>query len=66
MNDYLYRIKIKDITNVSGGFCFITPEDNQEIEDIITVTESFYNQYSPKSGGYLLMYREGVCKYSES
>lgn len=62
----VYAIKIKSITNVDGGFATITPEDDQEITDPITVTAAFVEKYSPKSGGYYVMCVNGVGLYSGS
>lgn len=59
-------IKIKSITNIDGGFAVITPDDEQEITDPITVTAAFVEKYKPQPGGYYVMCVNGVGLYSDS
>lgn len=61
-----YAIKIKSITNIDGGFAVITPDDEQEITDPITVTAAFVEKFSPQPGGYYIMCVNGVGLYSDN
>lgn len=58
-------IKIKSVSEVDGGFATITPEENQDISDSITVTASFIEKYTPQPGGFFIMCEGGVALYSE-
>jgi len=61
-----YAIKIKSITNIDGGFAVITPDDEQEITDPITVTAAFVEKFNPQPGGYYIMCVNGVGLYSDN
>jgi len=61
-----YAIKIKSISDVDGGFAVITPDNEQEITDPITVTAAFVEKYNPQPGGYYVMCVNGVGLYSDS
>lgn len=61
-----YAIKIKSLTNVDGGFAVITPDDEQEITDPITVTAAFVEKFNPQPGGYYIMCVNGVGLYSDN
>lgn len=59
-----YAIIIKSISDVDGGFAVITPDNEQEITDPITVTAAFVEKYNPQPGGYYVMCVNGVGLYS--
>lgn len=61
----VFALRIKSISKVDGGFATITPDDDQPITDIITVTESFIEKYKPQAGGYYIMCEGGAGLYSE-
>ena len=61
-----YAIKIKSLTNIDGGFAVITPDDEQEISDPITVTAAFVEKFNPQPGGYYIMCVNGVGLYSDN
>ncbi|WP_142478416.1 hypothetical protein [Klebsiella oxytoca] len=61
-----YAIKIKSLTNIDGGFAVITPDDEQEITDPITVTAAFVEKFNPQPGGYYIMCVNGVGLYSDN
>lgn len=61
-----YVIRIKSITADDGGFAVITPDDEQEITNPITVTAAFVEKYNPQPGGYYVMCEGGVGLYSGS
>ncbi|HGK4179553.1 TPA: hypothetical protein ACJ2PQ_003695 [Klebsiella pneumoniae] len=60
----VFAIKIKSITAVDGGFATITPEDGQEVTDLISVTEEFVEKHNPQAGGYYIMCEDGMGLYS--
>ena len=59
-----YAIRIKAVTDIDGGFAVITPDDEQEITDPITVTAAFIEKYNPQPGGYYIMCVNGVGLYA--
>ncbi|MET6621177.1 hypothetical protein WH002_03630 [Klebsiella michiganensis] len=59
-----YVIRIKAVTDIDGGFAVITPDDEQEITDPITVTAAFVEKYNPLPGGYYIMCVNGVGLYA--
>ncbi|HBX7749471.1 TPA: hypothetical protein MIG23_03310 [Klebsiella pneumoniae] len=61
-----YAVKIRAISDVDGGFTVITPDNEQEITDPITVTAAFMEKFKPQPGGYYIMCEGGVGLYSDS
>ena len=61
-----YAVKIRAISDVDGGVAVITPDNEQEITDPITVTAAFMEKFKPQPGGYYIMCEGGVGLYSDS
>ena len=54
------------LSTIKMEITVITPDNEQEITDPITVTAAFMEKFKPQPGGYYIMCEGGVGLYSDS
>lgn len=62
----VFKVKIESvIDNGDSAEVLITPYKGEAIESPFLISRDYFMKYSPKAGGYYLMYADGAGGYSD-